>query len=184
MSEGIVFLDKDGTLIENLPYNVDPSLIRLSNGAGPSLRRLHQAGWRIAVVSNQSGVARGLFPESALQCVESRLRELLEEFVVPLEGFFYCPHHPEGSIEKYAIHCDCRKPGPGLLLKACEQFKAEAADCWMIGDSSSDVEAGKNAGCRTILINSSLGSNDANECSLVHKKASDITAAINLVLRS
>jgi D-glycero-D-manno-heptose 1,7-bisphosphate phosphatase len=152
MPKPVVFLDKDGTLIENVPYNADPTLIRLLPGVGLGSRALHDAGWRLAVVSNQSGVARGLFPESALVGVEARLRELLGEFGVPLVGFFYCPRHPEGVIPEYAIGCDCRKPAPGLVLTAALQLEIDPRDCWVVGDSVSDVEAGNRAGCRTILI--------------------------------
>src|SRR5262249_9510714 len=101
-----VFLDKDGTIIENVPYNVDPELIRLNPGVEEGLRRLHRAGYLLFVVSNQAGVARGYFPEAALQAVEARLRELLEAFGVPLAGFTYCPHHPEGSVEGLAMVCE------------------------------------------------------------------------------
>jgi D-glycero-D-manno-heptose 1,7-bisphosphate phosphatase len=152
MPAPVVFLDKDGTLIENIPYNVDPKLIRLIAGAGAALKQLHAAGWRIAVVTNQSGVARGLFPESALVGVETRLRELLAEFDVPLAGFFCCPHHPESTIPEFAIHCDCRKPAPGMILNACKTFEVDPRECWVVGDSLCDVEAGRNAGCRTILV--------------------------------
>ena len=108
-----MFLDKDGTIIENVPYNVNPERIRLNPGAEEGLNRLHRAGYLLFVVSNQAGVARGYFPESALQGVEARLRELLAAFGVPLAGFTYCPHHPEGSVEGLSMVCDCRKPAPG-----------------------------------------------------------------------
>jgi histidinol-phosphate phosphatase family protein len=115
-----VFLDKDGTLIENVPYNVDPGRIRLTPGAEEGLRRLHAAGYRLIVISNQSGVARGLFPEEALVAVERRLRGLLAEAGVPLLAFYYCPHHPEGVVPGLAVACACRKPEPGLILRAAE----------------------------------------------------------------
>src|SRR5437868_12121130 len=93
-----VFLDKDGTLVEDIPYNVDPSRIRLGPGAVAGLSRLHAAGFLLIVVSNQSGVARGMFHEQALTPVHERLKELMASFGVPLRGFFYCPHHPEGTV--------------------------------------------------------------------------------------
>src|SRR5690348_5165797 len=105
-----VFLDKDGTLIEDVPYNVDPGRIRLMPGAAEGLFLLHTAGYQLVVVSNQSGVARGLFRERALCAVERRLRDLLSDMEVPLAGFYYCPHHPEGTVARYSIECECRKP--------------------------------------------------------------------------
>src|SRR5437773_11255948 len=103
-----VFLDKDGTLVEDVPYNVDPDRIRLTPGAVAGLFALHAAGYRLVVVSNQSGVARGFFPESALRGVEGRLRELLADAGIPLAGFYYCPHHPQGCVAGLASGCDCR----------------------------------------------------------------------------
>src|SRR5438093_11179442 len=108
-----VFLDKDGTLIEDVPYNVDPGQITLAPGAAEGAALLAEAGYALVVVSNQSGVARGLFKEDALIAVERRLRELLAVLDVPLAGFFYCPHHPQGKVPRYATVCSCRKPAPG-----------------------------------------------------------------------
>lgn len=148
----IVFLDKDGTLLENIPYNVDPARIALAPGAADGLRLLHAAGYRLVVVSNQSGVARGYFPEEALAAVEARLRYLLAQIGVPLSGFHYCPHHPDGKVQGYAIRCTCRKPAPGLLTRAALEYGVDLRQCWMIGDILDDIEAGNRAGCRTVLI--------------------------------
>jgi D,D-heptose 1,7-bisphosphate phosphatase len=147
-----VFLDKDGTLVEDVPYNVDPGLIQLADGAEEALRMLHAAGYLLVVVTNQSGVARGLFEEAALAPVEHRLRVLLGRAGVPLAGLFYCPHHPEGSVEAYAVDCTCRKPADGLLRQAACEHGIDLARSWMIGDILHDVEAGRRAGCRTILL--------------------------------
>jgi len=148
----LVFIDKDGTLVENVPYNVDPALIRLSRGAERAIPRLAKAGFRLVVVSNQSGVALGRFPESALRRVKERLAELLAPLGAELAGFYYCPHHPEGSVAKYAIRCDCRKPAPGLIERAARELGASAKDTWLVGDILDDVEAGSRAGCTTILL--------------------------------
>ena len=149
-----VFLDKDGTIIENVPYNVDPERIQLSPGAEEGLRQLHRAGYPLFVVSNQAGVARGYFPESALQGVEARLRELLTAFGVPLAGFTYCPHHPEGSVEGLAVVCECRKPAPGMIVRTAAEHGIDLARSWMVGDILDDIQAGRRAGCRTILVDS------------------------------
>ena len=148
-----VFLDKDGTLIEDVPYNVDPDQIRLAPGVGEGLAQLRAAGFRLIVVSNQSGVARGLFSESALGGVEDRISELLAGFGVDLDGFYYCPHHPEGVEPRYAMTCECRKPAPGLILKAAREHAVDLDRSWFIGDILNDVEAAHRAGCRAALIN-------------------------------
>jgi histidinol-phosphate phosphatase family protein len=152
METKAIFLDKDGTLIEDVPYNVDPAHIRLMPGSAEGLRALHAAGYRLVVISNQSGVARGLFPETALAAVEGRLRELLAEAGVPLGGFYYCPHHPQGSVAAYAVECSCRKPQPGLILRAAREHGLDLAASWFVGDILNDVEAGRAAGCRTVLL--------------------------------
>jgi histidinol-phosphate phosphatase family protein len=147
-----VFLDKDGTLIEDVPYNVDPALIRLGAGAAEGLPRLHAAGFLLIVISNQSGVARGLFPEGALRAVHERLGQLLHDLGVRLDGFFYCPHHPGAPVPEYALACSCRKPEPGLILSAAREHGVDLGRSWLVGDILDDVEAGRRAGCRTVLI--------------------------------
>src|SRR4051812_7101588 len=121
MKHRAVFLDKDGTLVEDVPYNVEPSRIRLGPGAAAGLSQLHAAGFLLIVVSNQSGVARGMFSEDALTAVHERLKELLAEFGVSLSGFYYCPHHPQGTVARYAVKCSCRKPEPGMIRAAASE---------------------------------------------------------------
>jgi histidinol-phosphate phosphatase family protein len=152
MSSPVVFFDKDGTLVDDVPYNVNPSKIRLAAGAAEGLPRLAAGGYRLAVVSNQSGVARGYFPETALVGVAAKLRALLGNTGVSLAGFFYCPHHPKGIVPEFVVECGCRKPAPGLVLAAAHELGADPRDCWVVGDILDDVEAGRRAGCRTVLI--------------------------------
>lgn len=140
-----IFLDKDGTLIDDLPYNVDPGRMTLAPGAVAGLRRLSCLGYRLLVVSNQPGVAQGRFDVGALEPVRQRLAQLLSEQGAHLDGFYYCPHGPDEG-------CACRKPLPGMLLKAAAEHQVDLAASWMIGDILDDVEAGGRAGCRTILI--------------------------------
>jgi D-glycero-D-manno-heptose 1,7-bisphosphate phosphatase len=149
-----IFLDKDGTLISNVPYNVNPALIALAPRAGEGLRLLQQLGYRLFVVSNQDGIAKGLFTEKALAAVQARIVELLHKQQVAIDGFYYCPHHPQGLLPQYAITCDCRKPRPGMLQRAAQQHHIELGHSWMIGDILNDIEAGNRAGCRTVLIDS------------------------------
>lgn len=152
MSNKAVFLDKDGTLIDDVPYNVNPGLITLSKNCIDGLKLLQDAGYLLVIISNQAGVAYGYFEESALTIVEDKLKELLAEFGIKLSGFYYCPHHPQGKIKAYTKKCDCRKPEPGMLIKAAEELNISLSASWMIGDILNDVEAGNRAGCRTILI--------------------------------
>lgn len=182
MSVPAVFLDKDGTLVENVPYNVQPDLMRLLPGTGAGLRALHQAGFRLIIVSNQAGVARGYFPEEALGAVEHRLRQLLAADGVPLADFYYCPHYPAGSIAEFAIACACRKPMPGLIQRAAEAHGIDLASSWMIGDRLDDVEAGLRAGCRTILLgHGSATDDDHSRWRWPDYTASDMSAAARII---
>jgi D,D-heptose 1,7-bisphosphate phosphatase len=147
-----IFLDKDGTLVDDLPYNVEPGRITLCSGAGAALRLLARLDYRLFVVTNQAGIAFGRFDESAMETVQDRMQELLQREQVMLDGFYYCPHHPEGSVAAYACDCHCRKPMPGLLLQAAREHGIDLRSSWMIGDILHDVEAGNRAGCRTVLI--------------------------------
>ncbi|GAB3773664.1 HAD family hydrolase [Spirosoma horti] len=147
-----VFWDKDGTLIPDIPYNVDPARITLYPDAGPSLFRLKTAGYKLIVISNQSGVARGHFTEKELTAVWERLTQLLGQYGAEPDGFYYCPHDPNGSVHPYAERCTCRKPEPGLLIRAALDHQIDLSQSWMVGDILNDVAAGNRAGCRTILI--------------------------------
>ncbi len=138
--------------MNDIPYNVDPDLIQLAEGALDGLRLLQEHEYRLFIVTNQSGVARGYFEEQALSAVEKRLQELLSAAGVQLSGFYYCPHHPTGNVPQYSVECSCRKPQPGLLQKAALEHRINLASSWLVGDILNDVEAGNRAGCRTVLL--------------------------------
>jgi D-glycero-D-manno-heptose 1,7-bisphosphate phosphatase len=147
-----IFLDKDGTVVRDIPYNVRPELIELAPYAAIGLPMLYRAGYQLVIVSNQSGVARGLFDTAALIEVERQIRMLLSDVGAPISGFYYCPHHPQGTVAEYAIECRCRKPQPGLLQQAARDLQVAMEDSWMIGDILNDVEAAHRAGCRALLL--------------------------------
>jgi len=152
MLQPAVFLDKDGTLLDDVPYNIDPSLMRLAPGACEALTLLASQPFALFVISNQSGVALGKFQRAALKDVEAELVRMFAECGATLAGAYWCPHHPDGSVAPYATACDCRKPAPGLLLRAAREHRLDLARSWFIGDILDDVEAGNRAGCRTILL--------------------------------
>ncbi|CAN5910171.1 N/A [soil metagenome] len=184
-----VFLDKDGTIIEDVPYSVDPNQMRLLIGAAAGLRLVHEAGYRLVVVSNQSGVARGYFPEAALEVVRQRLEAMLDDLGVPLSGFYYCPHHPAGVVPGYTQSCECRKPKAGLVWKACRDLGIDPVKSWLIGDTLDDVEAGRRAGCRTVWITAAHPAAIAPAASPLisswrrpHLQAPDLAQAARLLL--
>ncbi|MCW3110621.1 MAG: hydrolase, HAD-superfamily, subfamily [Segetibacter sp.] len=147
-----VFLDKDGTLIPDIPYNVNPDLISLEDGVLEGLKLLQKAGYIFVVISNQAGAARGYFQLNALEKVKQKIDLLLNKEGVLIERYYFCPHHTEGKVAEYAIACECRKPKPGMILQAVKDLEIATENSWMIGDILNDAEAGNRAGCQTILI--------------------------------
>lgn len=152
MMQAAVFLDKDGTLLDDVPYNVDPSLMRFAPGAREALTLLAAHPVALFVVSNQSGVALGQFDAAALNEVEAELHRMFAGCGAALSGVYWCPHHPRGSVAPYRGACGCRKPAPGMLLRAAHAHRLDLASSWLIGDILDDVEAGNRAGCRTVLL--------------------------------
>lgn len=151
-SRHAVFLDKDGTLLDDVPYNVDPCLMRLAPGAFDALGVFAQMDVPIVVVSNQGGVALGKFSEAALVDVELRLHELVAAAGARLVAVRWCMHHPQGTVGRYRRVCDCRKPAPGMLERVAYELDLQLSGSWMVGDILDDIEAGHRAGCRAVLI--------------------------------
>ena len=151
--EKAIFIDKDGTLTHDIPYNVDPVGVRFTEGAVDGLKKLKRSGYLLIVVTNQSGIAHGYFTQEALEKLNTHIREKLSRSGVPLDDIFFCPHHPQGKIARYTLACDCRKPRPGMIRLAADKFGIDLQHSWMIGDILNDVQAGNEAGCKTILIN-------------------------------
>jgi D-glycero-D-manno-heptose 1,7-bisphosphate phosphatase len=148
----VVFVDKDGTLIEDLPYNVDPRRVRFAPGARDAVALLGAAGYGLVVVTNQSGVARGYFTSADLDRLAAHLETIVEEAGGRLLGFYACPHLPDGTIEAFSGPCECRKPQPGMVERAARELEVDPTGSWFIGDTWMDVAAGRAAGCRTILV--------------------------------
>lgn len=148
-----VFLDRDGTIIEDTGFVDDPAKVRLSPGAAEALAKLRRAGFMLVVASNQSGVARGLMTEETVHAVNARIAELLGD-KAGLDAFYYCPFldGDEAVVDAYRKDSDWRKPRPGMLRAAARDHGIDLRHSWMIGDAPRDVEAGKAAGCRTVLL--------------------------------
>lgn len=147
-----VFLDRDGTIVVHEHYLSSPDQLKLLPNATQGIRRFKEYGYLIIVVTNQSGVARGFFDEERLMHIHKRLMDMLEEEGAMIDGLYYCPHHIEGIVESYKVDCDCRKPKPGMLLDAARKHHIDLTHSLMIGDSETDMLAGKNAGCKCVLI--------------------------------
>jgi len=147
-----IFLDRDGTLIEDVGYPHRPADLRLLAGVVPALQELQALGFVFVVVTNQSGIARGYFDEDQMHAFHALLGERLEAAGVRIEAFYDCPFHPEASVAAYRCDSPLRKPKPGMLLLAAEERSLDLANSYVIGDKKSDVLAGQAATCRSILV--------------------------------
>ena len=152
MKQKALLLDRDGTLVHPRRYPSRPEDLLLYDGICPELRDLQLAGFRLVVITNQAGIARGYFTEADLQQMHEYLERELALYSVHLDGIYYCPHHPDGVIPGLAVRCGCRKPQPGMVLRAAADLDLDLHASWFIGDILDDVEAGNRAGCRTVLV--------------------------------
>jgi D-glycero-D-manno-heptose 1,7-bisphosphate phosphatase len=157
MSDPAIFLDRDGVIIVEANYLSDPEQVELLPGTAEAIAALNRAGAPAVVVTNQSGVARGYFPESRIRVIHERLDELLAEKGAHIEKYYHCPHHPTKGTGPYLKKCDCRKPEPGLLHRAAAELDLDLGRSFMVGDKLSDTTAGRNAGCRSILVRTGYG---------------------------
>ncbi|MBA3414011.1 MAG: HAD family hydrolase [Chloroflexia bacterium] len=154
-----LFIDRDGTLVEPRHYPSRPVDLVLYPGISPSLRRLRAAGFKLVVITNQSGLARGLFTADDLDRMHDHLRAELARDGVEIDAIYFCPHHVEGVVPALTMACACRKPEPGMLHQAAADLGLDLAASWFLGDILDDVEAGNRAGCRTILVD--IGTEEA-----------------------
>ena len=155
-----VFLDRDG-VINELIYHQEQGIIdspftveqfRLLPGVGEAIRKLHEIGYKVVLVSNQPNIAKGNLFEETFEEIRKRMKDELAREGAFLDGEYYCFHHPEAKVERFKANCKCRKPKPGLLLQAAQDMDIDVSQSWMIGDNLADIRAGKGAGVRTILL--------------------------------
>jgi D,D-heptose 1,7-bisphosphate phosphatase len=180
-----IFLDRDGTLNEDPGYLGDPEKVILLPTVGDALNILkNQLNFLLIVVSNQSGVARGLITEEEVKKVNNRLNELLTDFNVKIDDFYYCTAHPDFSS---AEECECRKPSPKMILDASEKYNIDLSKSYLIGDNISDIESAMNAGCKSVLVKTGYGMKFINELQKQNKfpsfVAENLMDAVNFIIK-
>ncbi len=148
----VLFIDKDGTLLKDVSYNADPSKIEFNEGAAESLQSIRDLGFEFIVITNQPGIALGYFNEEKVAGIKRRIADIMLQHDLELLDLYYCPHLPNATVQQYATVCNCRKPKPRMLLKAAFDHQIDLNESWMVGDILDDVEAGKSAGCRGVLL--------------------------------
>ena len=155
-----IFLDRDGVVNELIYYEehgiIDSPFtagqFRLLPFVGEAIKKFHEMGYKVVIVSNQPGIAKGNMSEQAFHKIKDKMNEELAKDGAFLDGEYYCLHHPQAKLRSLKANCECRKPRPGLLLQAARDLNIDLSNSWMIGDGLTDIEAGKEAGCRTMLL--------------------------------
>ena len=157
MKRRAVFIDRDGTISEEVGYINHPSRFSLFPYAPAAIKHLNENGWLAIVITNQAGVARGYFSEDMIQTVHERMTKQLESGGAKLDAVYYCAHHPSVGDPPYRFECDCRKPKPGLISRAAQDFDIGLEESWVVGDRYSDVELARNAGVKSAFVMSGYG---------------------------
>lgn len=155
--EKVVFLDRDGTINEEIGYLHRIEDCEFVPRAGEAIRLLNEHHYKVFVITNQAGVAKGLYQEENVHILHQYMQEKLNEMGAFIDGFYYCPYHPDGIVEQYKRQSDCRKPGIGLIKEVEKTMEIDKANSWMVGDMGSDMQTGRNYGIKTILVSTGHG---------------------------
>lgn len=175
-----MFLDRDGVLVEDVDYVRSLADLRVLPGAGRAVARLKRAGLKVVVVSNQSGVGRGYFSLRTLQRINRRLLDLLGKDGGRVDALYYCPHLPPA---KGAKGCACRKPATGMIERARRRWGLRLGECFLVGDSTTDVRTARNAGCRAVLVGTGKGGRDGRYKAKPDARCKDVSGAAAWILR-
>jgi len=159
-----LFLDRDGTINVERGYSSDPDSIELIPGSAEAIRKANEAGLKVFIVTNQSGVARGFYREEDVVAMNKRLLDVLREAGARIDAVYYCPHHPDTGTPPYRIVCSCRKPKTGMLQQAGNEYGIDLASSFVVGDKCTDVQTGRNAGCKSVLVLTGYGAAELERC--------------------
>lgn len=177
----MIFLDRDGTVTIDGDHIHKISDLKFLSGAVEGLRKLQNAGYTFIIITNQAGIGRGLYSEEEYFAFRNEMHKKLREEGILIAAEYFCPHHPEKGIGKYKIECNCRKPKIGMLEQAAKDFNLNLNECWMIGDQTWDIDAGKNAGCKTIHV---LTGEEINPIVYANFVAKNLVEAANYIINN
>jgi D-glycero-D-manno-heptose 1,7-bisphosphate phosphatase len=183
-----VFIDRDGTINRDVGYLTHPNQLELIPRAAAAISNLNRAGLLVVVVSNQAGIAKGFIQEKQVPAIHEVFLEILSQEGARIDGFYYCPHHPQGLVKKYTCSCICRKPAPGLLLRASEEMHIDLARSYVVGDKVSDMQLAHNVGATAVMVLTGHGrrhqSNYPADCHRPHYTCNDLYDAVQWILKN
>jgi len=187
-----VFLDRDGVITQEPPHyahRIDQ--LKLIPKSAEAIKLLNEDGFKVVIISNQSGLARGYYQKKDVEIYNGAMKKELEKRGAYIDAIYYCPHHSKAKIEAYRMDCDCRKPKPGMLKQAKKDLNLDLKRSFLIGDKISDIEAGYRAGCKTILVLTGYGSDELKKNATMNIKPNYISKdlytasqTINKILKS
>lgn len=182
LSEFAVFVDRDGTINVDVDFLSSPSQLQLIPRSADAIRILNDLGVPVVVITNQSGIARGLYSENDLRVVHDAMDAALREFNASVLDYFYCPHHPVDGLPAYRIDCECRKPKPGMLNQARAKYGFDLARSYVVGDKCVDVQAGKAVGATAIQVSTGYGTKEKEMCDTLRDYyATDLFDAVQFI---
>lgn len=179
---GAVLLDRDGVISQQTAFVNEPGDLNLIVGSAAAIARLNRAGWPVAIITNQGGIAMGYLTEAMLRKIHDKLKQLLAAADAYVDGIYYCPHHEQAKLPEYKTECHCRKPSTGLLEQARDRLDIDLAKSVVVGDATTDILAGLRAGCSTILVETGFGGKDGKTVAEPDATVADISAAVALIL--
>jgi len=179
-----VFVDRDGTINVDVDFLSSPAQLQLIPRSADAIRELNELGVPVVVITNQSGIARGLFTEEDLQRVHDALDAELLRYNAKVLAYYYCPHHPNSGIGKYAVECECRKPKPGMLIEAKKKFGFHLSRSYVVGDKCIDVQLGKSVGAISIQVATGYGTAEKAMCSNQDYYANDLYDAVQFIKKN
>jgi D-glycero-D-manno-heptose 1,7-bisphosphate phosphatase len=187
MNPGGIFLDRDGTINQEVNFLTSPEELELIPRSASAIQEANQLGFKVFIVTNQSGIARGLLTENQLGHIHQTLIEKLLEHNARIDAIYYCPHHPEGEESPFAVDCSCRKPNTGMIEQATREFPLDLKRSFVIGDRLIDIQLGNNAGIPAILVLTGYGKNELDRCrqagARIEHVAADLFDAMQYIKR-